>query len=183
MNERFVKRQMDELPRLEVTDFKQAEKMPVIVVLDNVRSLNNIGSVFRSADAFLVSEIILCGITAIPPHKDINKTALGATESVDWRYVADTHDAVVQLREQGCQVWALEQAHQSHRLGDWVMNPDKPHAIILGHEVDGVQQSVIELCDGVLEIPQWGTKHSLNVSVSAGIILWECARQWSSHKQ
>jgi 23S rRNA (guanosine2251-2'-O)-methyltransferase len=182
MNERFVKRQMEELPRLEVDGFKQAEKMPVVVVLDNVRSLNNIGSVFRSADAFLVREIILCGITATPPHKDINKTALGATESVDWRYESDTHDAVAQLRLEGYRVWALEQAHQSQMLDQWVMNPDQPQAIILGHEVDGVQQSVVALCDGVLEIPQWGTKHSLNVSVSAGIVLWECARQWSALK-
>lgn len=162
-----------ELQRLEVADFKKATKTPLIVILDNVRSLNNIGSVFRSCDAFLIEKIYLCGITATPPNKEIHKTALGATESVDWQYVADTLALVKQLQEENVTVIAIEQAENAVMLHNFEVESDKKYAIVFGNEVKGVEQEVVSACQGVIEIPQYGTKHSLNVSVSAGIVIWD----------
>lgn len=164
---------MEELHRLSIDEFKQVEKLPLTVVLDNVRSLNNIGSVFRTADAFRVEHIALCGITATPPHREIHKTALGAELSVAWSYQEDTAACVQELRERGYRVYAVEIAHNSLRLGADSVDTDSPIAIVLGNEIDGVQESVMELCDGSLEIPQYGTKHSLNVSCAAAIVIWE----------
>lgn len=162
-----------ELNRKSVEEFKQAEKTPVIVILDNVRSLNNIGSVFRSADAFLIEKIYLCGITATPPHKDIQKTALGATETVAWEYVENTETVVTRLQEQNVQVLAIEQAEDAIFLNDFTPEAQTKYALVFGNEVKGVQQSVVDLCDAVIEIPQYGAKHSLNISVSAGVVLWD----------
>lgn len=166
----------EELNRISVEEFKSVDKTPVIVLLDNIRSLNNIGSVFRTSDAFRVSKIILCGITAQPPHREIQKTALGATESVEWEYVNDAVDAVRQLRLEEKKVYAVEQTEESILLDDF--SPGKEEiALVFGNEVKGVEQSVIDECDGVIEIPQFGTKHSLNISVSVGIVLWEVMRK------
>jgi tRNA G18 (ribose-2'-O)-methylase SpoU len=162
----------EELGRLEVGAFKKAPKTPVVLVLDNVRSLHNVGSVFRSADAFRVGKIYLCGITATPPHKDIRKTALGATESVEWAYAKDTEALVGDLRKTH-QCWAVEQVTGSVPLDAFRPEADRPYAFVLGHEVHGVSQSVIDQCHGVVEIPQLGTKHSLNISVAAGVVLWD----------
>lgn len=162
-----------ELNRLGVEEFKNADKMPVIVVLDNIRSLNNIGSVFRSSDAFLVKEIVLCGITATPPHKDIHKTALGATESVDWSYREDCMEVLEELKQQGVVTLAVEQAEKAVMLDEFSPEAGKTYALVFGNEVKGVQQKVVSACDGVIEIPQHGTKHSLNISVSAGVVLWD----------
>lgn len=163
----------NELERLSVQDYKDSDKTPLVVVLDNIRSLNNIGSVFRTADAFLIEKIILCGITAQPPHKDIHKTALGATESVDWSYEQETLVAVSELQEQGYSVWAVEQAEGAQMLDTFSPEAPKKMAVVFGNEVKGVQQEVVSACDGVLEIPQFGTKHSLNISVSVGVVLWD----------
>lgn len=162
-------------------EFKAHRKMPLVVVLDNVRSLHNVGSVFRTCDAFLVEAIYLCGITSEPPHPEIHKTALGAENSVLWRYFADTTDAVGQLREAGFTVLAVEQAVGSTLLDEMEFDPEKKYAVVLGNEVKGVQQAVVDACDGCLEIPQFGTKHSLNVSVAAGIVVWEVAKQCAEH--
>ncbi|THD68977.1 TrmH family RNA methyltransferase [Robertkochia marina] len=162
-----------ELDRLDVEAFKKAGKTPVIVVLDNIRSLNNIGSVFRSADAFRIEKIILCGITARPPHKDIHKTALGATESVDWAYEKDCKKVVEELKAAGVVTIAVEQAEGAHMLNEFSPKADETYALVFGNEVKGVQQEVVSACDMVVEIPQYGTKHSLNISVSAGIVLWD----------
>lgn len=170
---------LDALRRLNVPDYKEAEKNPVVVVLDNIRSLNNIGSVFRTADAFRVEAIILCGITACPPHRDIHKTALGATDSVDWSYVAHTADAVKKLKDMGYIVLALEQVEESVFLQDFLPLNDRKYALILGNEVAGVDQHVVDLADVCIEIPQYGTKHSLNVTVSAGIALWDILHKMS----
>lgn len=161
-----------ELDRKSVEEFKNAEKTPMIVVLDNVRSLNNIGSVFRTADAFLIEKIYLCGITATPPHKDIHKTALGATDTVNWEYVENTTDLVKQLQQEQIKVYSIEQAENSISLNEFQL-PDGKIAVVFGNEVKGVQQSVVTLSDGVIEIPQAGSKHSLNISVSAGVVLWD----------
>ncbi|MEO2062770.1 MAG: RNA methyltransferase [Christiangramia sp.] len=161
-----------ELDRKSVEEFKIAEKTPMIVVLDNVRSLNNIGSVFRTADAFLIEKIYLCGITATPPHKDIHKTALGATDTVNWEYVENTTDLVKQLQQEEIKVYSIEQAENSISLNEFQL-PDGKIAVVFGNEVKGVQQSVVTLSDGVIEIPQAGSKHSLNISVSAGVVLWD----------
>lgn len=165
--------------RISVEQFHDAEKLPLVVVLDGVRSLYNVGSVFRTADAFRVSEVILCGITATPPHTEIHKTALGAEESVRWRYYKDTMEAVQQLRDEGYTLLSIEQCEGSTMLQDFHPNPALRYAIILGNEVRGVQQSVIDDCDGCLEIPQYGTKHSMNVSVTAGIVIWHFAQQYN----
>ncbi len=167
----------DELNRLSVEEFKRVSKIPLVIVLDNVRSMNNIGSVFRTADAFRIEKIYLCGITATPPHKDIHKTALGATESVDWEYFEDTLDALKKLKDDGFYILSVEQAENSLKLGNYNFIYDKKTAIILGHEVRGVEQRIVDLCDNVLEIPQFGTKHSINISVCAGIVIWEYAKQ------
>ena len=167
----------EELGRLEIKEFKQVEKTPIVIILDNIRSLNNIGSVFRTADGFLLEKIYLCGITATPPHKDIHKTALGATESVTWEYKKDTLDAILELKNSGYTIISAEQAEGSTSLQDFKINSDKKYAIIFGHEVKGVSQSVVDASDYCIEIPQYGTKHSFNISVSAGIILWEIFKQ------
>jgi tRNA G18 (ribose-2'-O)-methylase SpoU len=166
----------EELNRKSVEEFKKAGKNPLMVVLDNVRSLNNIGSIFRTCDAFLTEGLILCGITATPPHREISKTALGATESVHWQYLENTVDAVQQLHERGYKIFAVEQTIHSCMLHQFTLSQNEKYAIIFGHEIRGVDQAVINLCDGVIEIPQHGTKHSLNVAVSAGIVLWEFFR-------
>ena len=162
-----------ELERIDVETFKKTKKIPLIVILDNIRSLNNIGSVFRTSDAFLIEKIYLCGITAQPPHKEIHKTALGATESVSWTYVDDTLKLVKKLKSEGIKTIAIEQAENSTKLQDFKIEPDVTYAVFFGNEVKGVQQEVVSACDFCLEIPQFGTKHSLNISVSAGVVLWD----------
>lgn len=166
------KLKVTEMGRMSVDEYRDAEKQPLVVVLDHVRSLYNVGSVFRTSDAFRISGVCLCGITACPPHPEIHKTALGAEESVVWQHFAQTEDAVRQLREQGYRVLAVEQCEGSTLLQDFQRKPDERIAVVLGNEVKGVQQQVVDMCDGCLEIPQFGTKHSLNVSVTAGIVLW-----------
>lgn len=184
-----------EMNRLSVDEFREAEKLPLVVVLDDVRSLYNVGSVFRTCDAFRVEALYLCGITATPPHNEIHKTALGAENSVAWRYFKTADEAVAELKRQKFTVFAVEQAEGSVKLPFSIENPSskldkspssfilhpsskKGAALVLGHEVKGVSQSVVDACDGCLEIPQFGTKHSLNVSVAAGIVIWEFARQF-----
>ena len=189
----------EEIIRISTDEFKQTKKIPLVVVLDNVRSMHNIGSVFRTSDAYVVEKVVLCGITAQPPHPDIHKSALGAEFSVDWEYYADTNEAVATLKAQGYEVWAIELAENSVMLQDFFnRHTDSPsvfsevvkdggdsqlstlnsqlstkYAVVLGNEVKGVQQSVIDQCEGCIELPQFGTKHSLNVSVTAGIVIWE----------
>ena len=162
-----------ELNRLSVEGFKAAKKSPLIVILDNVRSLNNVGSIFRSADAFRIQHIYLCGITATPPHKDIQKTALGSTEAVDWSYAKDTLAVVEKLQSVNVKVMAIEQAENATVLQDFYPNNQSIYALVFGHEVKGVNQAVVNQCDGVIEIPQYGTKHSLNIAVSGGVVLWD----------
>lgn len=168
-----------ELQRLEIEEFKKASKTPLIVILDNVRSLNNIGSVFRTSDAFLIEKIFLCGITATPPNKEIHKTALGATESVDWEYAEETLSVVQRLQAENVCVISIEQTENAVMLNDFKPELEKKYAIIFGNEVKGVEQKVVSACDGVIEIPQYGTKHSLNISVSAGIVIWDLWRKMS----
>ena len=189
----------EEIIRISTDEFKQTKKIPLVIVLDNVRSMHNIGSVFRTSDAYVVEKVVLCGITAQPPHPDIHKSALGAEFSVDWEYYADTNEAVAALKAQGYEVWAIELAENSVMLQDFfnrhtdslsVFNEvvkergdsqlstlnsqlSTKYAVVLGNEVKGVQQSVIDQCQGCIELPQFGTKHSLNVSVTAGIVIWE----------
>ena len=184
----------EEIIRISTDEFKQAKKIPLVVVLDNVRSMHNIGSVFRTSDAYVVEKVVLCGITAQPPHPDIHKSALGAEFSVDWEYYADTNEAVAALKAQGYEVWAIELAENSVMLQDFFNQSEcspklgelskglrgmpnsqlsTRYAVVLGNEVKGVQQSVIDQCQGCIELPQFGTKHSLNVSVTAGIVIWE----------
>jgi 23S rRNA (guanosine2251-2'-O)-methyltransferase len=165
-----------ELDRKTVEEFRQSEKSPVIIVLDNVRSQSNVGSIFRTADAFLAERICLCGITATPPHREIQKTALGATESVAWKYYQRTADAVRSLREEGFVIAAVEQAEGSIALNKFTPEEGKKYALIFGHEINGVDQEVLDLCDLCLEIPQFGTKHSFNIAISVGIVLWEMSR-------
>ena len=192
------KLETEEIIRISTEEFKQAKKIPLVMVLDNVRSMHNIGSVFRTSDAYLVEKVILCGITAQPPHPEIHKSALGAEFSVDWEYYADTNEAVAALKAQGYEVWAIEQAENSVMLQDFFSCETPPpklgevreaergmqlstlnsqlstkFAVVMGNEVKGVQQSVIDQCEGCIELPQFGTKHSLNVSVTAGIVIWE----------
>ena len=162
---------------MSVAEFKDSEKQPIVVVLDHVRSLYNVGSVFRSSDAFRIEGVFLCGITARPPHPEIHKTALGAEESVPWKYFEKTEDAVSLLKEEGYTVLAVEQCEGSTMLQNFQRQPDRKYAIVLGNEVKGVQQQIVDSCDGCLEIPQFGTKHSLNVSVAAGIVLWHLSRK------
>ena len=164
-----------ELNRIDKEEFKKVEKLPLIVVLDNVRSLHNVGSVFRSSDAFRVESIYLCGITAVPPQPEIHKTALGAEETVEWKYFEHTQDAVHELKNDGVEVLAIEQVEGSIMLQNFIPESNKKYAIIFGNEVKGVQQEVVNICDNCIEIPQFGTKHSLNVSVTAGILIWEFA--------
>ena len=167
------KLKLQELGRLTIDDYKTEQKSPLIVVLDNIRSLNNIGSVFRSGDAFRIEKIYLCGITATPPHRDIHKTAIGATESVDWEHAEDTIEVMAQLKAEGVQCLSVEQTENSIMLDDFQPIKGQKYAVIMGNEVDGVQQSVIDKSDTVIEIPQIGTKHSLNISVCTGVVLWD----------
>ena len=171
------KLKLSELNRISVEEFKQTEKTPVTVVLDNVRSLNNIGSVFRSSDAFLIKKIYLCGITATPPHKDIHKTALGSTDSVDWEYAPNTLDLVMELKKKNVIVLGVEQAENTTSLQDFNPESYREYAVIFGHEVNGIDQEVLNTCDAAIEIPQFGTKHSFNISVSVGIVLWDLFRK------
>ncbi len=168
---------MDALGRLSVDDFRKAQKLPLVLVLDNVRSGLNVGSIFRTADAFPVEKILLCGITAQPPHREILKTALGSTDSVAWEYYAETEAAVQGLKEQGYRVFAVEQTSVRIWLHDFSPVPAERYAFVLGNEVEGVAEEVLALCDAAVEIPQFGTKHSLNVAVAAGIVIWEIARK------
>jgi tRNA G18 (ribose-2'-O)-methylase SpoU len=162
-----------ELDRLTVTDFKEAKKTPIIIILDDIRSLHNIGSVFRTSDAFLVEKIYLCGITAVPPNKEIHKTALGATETVTWEYEKNVLTVIDKLKQEKVLVYAIEQVESSIFLNDFKVEKDKKYALVFGNEVFGVNQKAINLCNGTIEIPQLGTKHSLNISVSTGIVIWD----------
>ena len=166
-----------ELNRMNVTEYREADKIPLIVVLDNVRSLHNVGSVFRTSDAYRVERIFLCGVTATPPSAEIHKTALGAEDAVAWQYFKETKEAVQQLHDEGYIVLSIEQVQGSIALQELRLEKGKRYAIILGNEVKGVQQEVVDMSDGCIELPQYGTKHSLNVSVTAGIVIWEFARQ------
>ena len=163
----------EELERLEVAEFKIAKKTPIIIILDNIRSLNNIGSVFRTSDAFLVERVYLCGITAQPPHNDIRKTALGSTETVAWEYVESTIDLVEKLRADHVKICSIEQAENTTMLNSFNPLPNTKYALVFGNEVKGVSQTVVDASDVVIEIPQFGTKHSLNISVSCGIVVWD----------
>ena len=162
-----------DLQRINIEAFKSAEKTPITIVLDNVRSALNVGSVFRTSDAFLIEKIYLCGITATPPHKDIHKTALGATDNIAWEYVENTLVVVKKLQEEGTSVWAIEQTENATLLNSFKPKPKTKHAFVLGNEVRGVSQQVVSACGQALEIPQYGTKHSLNISVATGIIVWD----------
>ena len=166
-----------ELNRISAEEFKKADKLPLVVILDNVRSLHNIGSVFRTSDAFRVECIYLCGITATPPHPEMHKTALGAEFTVDWKYVNNAVEAVDNLRQEGYIVFSIEQVENSIMLENIQLEQGKRYAVVLGNEVKGVQQEVIDHSDGCIEIPQYGTKHSLNVSVTAGIVIWDLFKQ------
>ena len=166
-----------EMNRLTVEEFKAARKLPLIVVLDNVRSLHNVGSVFRSCDAFRIEAVYLCGITATPPSAEIHKTALGAEDSVSWKYYKSTLDAVEELKQKGYFVYSIEQVEGSENMAKISLDASKRYAVVLGNEVKGVEQAVVNASDSCLEIPQLGTKHSLNVSVTAGIVVWEFAKQ------
>jgi len=168
---------MENLGRMSVPDFKTRPKTPLVLVLDSVRSGLNVGSIFRSADAFALEKILLCGITAQPPHREILKTALGSTDSVDWEYFSSAADAIRGLKNEGYEVFAIEQTSQKIWLQDFSPSKEKRFAFVLGNEVDGVGNEALALCDGVLEIPQFGTKHSLNVAVAAGIVVWEFVRK------
>lgn len=163
----------EELDRLDISEFKDAEKSPIIIILDNIRSLNNIGSVFRTSDAFLIEKIYLCGITAQPPHNDIRKTALGSTETVDWEYSEDTLEVVDKLKAEGVKICSIEQAERATMLNVFKPQPNTKYAFVFGNEVKGVSQEVVDASDVVIEIPQYGTKHSLNISVSAGVVIWD----------
>lgn len=164
---------MDELDRMTNEAFKEAEKTNIILILDDIRSMANVGSIFRTADCFLVSKIYLCGITATPPHREIEKTALGATESVDWEYVENARELVLTLKSNGVKVFAIEQVENSISLVNFKPIPDDHYALILGNEVFGVNQDLVNMADGCIEIPQFGTKHSFNVSVTNAIVLWD----------
>ncbi|MCD7971754.1 MAG: RNA methyltransferase [Candidatus Azobacteroides sp.] len=167
------KLKITELNRLSVEEFKSVPKIPLVVVLDNVRSLNNIGSVFRTSDAFLVRAIYLCGISSTPPNAEIHKTALGAEFSVDWKYFEHTLDAIEALKKEDYYIFSIEQADKSLSLDELIVNKSKKYAVVLGNEVKGVGQEVVDVSDNCIEIPQYGTKHSLNVSIAAGIVIWE----------
>lgn len=166
-----------ELDRKSVDAFKNAEKTPLIIILDDIRSLHNIGSVFRTADAFLIEKIYLCGITATPPHKEIQKTALGATETVAWEHSQSVTEVISKLKSEGTTVLAVEQVENAHLLDEFKVDINQKYALVFGNEVYGVSQEAVELCDGCIEIPQLGTKHSLNIAVSAGIVIWDLFKQ------
>lgn len=163
----------EDLNRLSPQDFKSAKKLPITIILEDIRSLHNVGSVFRTSDAFLVNEIILCGITATPPNKEIHKTALGATETVDWRYSPTPLDAIIEFKSKNAIILAVEQVENSFMLNNYEVEGNSHYVLIFGNEVKGVSQEVINQCDGAIEIPQLGTKHSLNIAVSCGIVIWD----------
>ena len=171
------KKNIEDLHRISVETFKSTKKKPLVVILDNVRSLHNVGSVFRTSDAYLVEKIFLCGITAVPPSAEIHKTALGAEDTVQWEYAENTVAVVASLKANGYTVIAIEQVEGSVSLNDFAIDNKRKYAVILGNEVKGVQQSVVDQCDACIELPQFGTKHSLNVSVTAGIVIWEFSKQ------
>lgn len=173
------KLKLEELDRPTLEEFKSQKKNPVVVVLDNIRSFNNVGSIFRTSDAFAVEKIILCGITPVPPHRDIQKTALGATESVEWHYSETTLEAVKKLKAEGYKIASIEQAENKTWLQDVKLASNDKIALVFGNEIDGVDQEVIDLSDLVIEIPQYGTKHSINISVCCGVVLWEIVRKLS----
>lgn len=162
-----------ELDRKSVSEFKQSEKTPIVIVLDNIRSQHNVGSVFRTSDAFLIEKIYLCGITSCPPNKEIHKTALGSTETVAWEYAENTQDLVQNLKQNGYKIYSIEQTENSIFLSNFAPNSNEKYALVFGNEVKGVSQEVIDISDGVIEIPQIGTKHSLNISVSVGVVIWD----------
>ncbi|NNL83624.1 MAG: RNA methyltransferase, partial [Winogradskyella sp.] len=162
-----------ELDRLDSNEFKSAKKTPILIILDNIRSLNNVGSVFRTSDAFLVEKIYLCGITGTPPHKDIHKTALGSTDSVDWEYCKNTLELINELKNKGVEVISIEQAEKATMLNDFIPKASVKYAFVFGNEVKGVSQDVVNHSNMVIEIPQYGTKHSLNISVSVGVVIWD----------
>ncbi|MFV0237350.1 MAG: RNA methyltransferase [Flavobacteriales bacterium] len=168
-----------ELNRLSIQEFKKKEKLPIIIILDNIRSLHNVGSVFRTSDAFLIEKIYLCGITATPPHKEIQKTALGATESVEWEYIENVLDVIQQLKKDQYQIISIEQTEKSTMLHNFITDNSASYALIFGNEVNGVQQEVVSNSDTIIEIPQFGTKHSLNIAVSTGIVIWNFVKQLS----
>jgi tRNA G18 (ribose-2'-O)-methylase SpoU len=167
-----------ELERKSIADFKRSSKTPLIIILDDIRSLNNIGSVFRTADAFLIEKIYLCGITAVPPNKEIHKTALGATDTVNWEYCEDVSALIHQLKNENVKVFAIEQVENAIHLQDFSIAQNEKYALVFGNEVFGVNQKAIESCDGTIEIPQLGTKHSLNIAVSAGIVMWDLFKKF-----
>ena len=169
----FRKLQNEELNRISTEAFKKAPKLPVVILLDHVRSQNNVGSVFRTSDAFRIEKIFLCGITSTPENREVHKTALGAEDAVDWEYVKDTTEAVDRLKKEGYRIFAIEQAENTTSLENFSLSPGQKYALIFGNEVKGVQQEVIDLSDGCIEIPQFGTKHSFNISVTVGIVLWQ----------
>jgi 23S rRNA (guanosine2251-2'-O)-methyltransferase len=173
----MIKKTMADLERASVEDYKAAAKRPIVLVLDNVRSMHNVGSVFRTADAFLAEQVILCGYTPRPPHRDIHKTALGATETVRWSYAEQAIEIVQDLKRKGYAIWAVEQVHGSVALNELIYDGSQQIALIFGNEAEGVQQELLAFVDGCIEIPQAGTKHSLNISVAVGVVLWEIARK------
>ncbi len=172
------KLRMDELGRHSVDEYRKIEKLPVTVILDNIRSCHNVGSVFRTADALLVEKIYLCGITAVPPNKEIHKTALDAEKSVEWEYLENTAEVVQRLKKEDYKIFAVEQVENSLLLNDFSVAESQKTALVFGNEISGVMQGVLDLCDGALEIPQYGTKHSFNVSVCVGIVLWEVTKKY-----
>lgn len=173
----------EELNRISKEEFKDAKKTPIIVILDDIRSLHNIGSVFRTSDAFLLEKIYLCGITATPPHKEIHKTALGATDTVTWEYTKDVLEVIQKLKEENVKIFSVEQTENSIMLNDFKVETNERYALIFGNEVKGVSQEAINLSDGVIEIPQLGSKHSLNISVSAGIVIWDLFQKFFEKKE
>ena len=170
---RMRKLKNNELNRLNLKEFKDSQKTPLVIVLDNVRSAHNVGSIFRTSDAFLVEKICLCGITPTPPHKEIRKTALGASESVNWQHYHNNMECIKELKELGYQIISIEQAENAVMFNDFVCQKDIKYALVFGNEVKGVDQEIVSTCDTVIEIPQYGTKHSLNISVSSGVIIWD----------
>lgn len=176
VTEAYRKKSMDELDRLQPGETRTAEKHSIIVILDDVRSMHNVGSSFRTCDAFAVEALYLCGYTPTPPHRDIHKTALGATETVNWKHFATTQEAVAAARELGYKIYAVEQAHNSKMLNEFDWKAEEKIALVFGNEVSGVNDEILAKADGCIEIPQWGAKHSLNISVSLGVVLWECVR-------
>ena len=171
MTKDYRKLKLDELNRLSKEEYQEKDKFPIVVVLDNIRSMNNVGSVFRTSDCFRIEKILLCGITATPPHREIRKTAIGAEETVEWEYYKNTTDAISNLKKEGYRIAAIEQTENSIGLSQFI--PEEKTAIVFGNEVDGVAEEVIAMCNTVIEIPQFGTKHSFNIAVSAGIVIWE----------